>query len=227
MKTLFSIICLFTFHTIGAQIITKPNFSTASHPMTVEKIEQGPNQVIIWLSIENQSETGYFCADKNIYVMDALTNKKYKLIQSKGIPVCPENHYFQSVGEILTFQLIFPRFGSGTKYINLIEECQANCFTIKGIILDPGLNKEIDLGYHNYLTGKPELSLAVFQQSIKNYPDYPFGILYFNLIQLFAEKNDFGSAKNFYRQLVNSKFQDKNEVISRLKQQAYYTRLIF
>jgi hypothetical protein len=210
-----------------SQIIEKPNFSTATHPMTIERIELSYNQTIISLSIENQTEKGYFCADKNIYLIDALTNKKYKLIKSKDIPVCPETYNFSMVGEVLKFQLIFPKIDTETKYISIVEECRSDCFNIKGVVLDEGFNKDIDLGYTNYASGNTELALSVFQQTLKNHVDYPFGGLYFNIIQILAEKNDMTNAKTWYKKLSNSSLQDKTEVITRLKQLSYYTKLIF
>jgi hypothetical protein len=87
---IIAVIC-FNFGII-AQVIEKPNFALASHPMTIGKIEFIANQTVVSLSIENQSETGSFCADRNIYIQDVIKNTIYKLIQSKGIPVCPDNY---------------------------------------------------------------------------------------------------------------------------------------
>jgi hypothetical protein len=228
MKIFITGIFILVFNSvIISQIIEKPNFSTASHPMTVERIEYADNQTIVSLSIENQSEKGYFCADKNIYLIDALTNKKFKLIKSKDIPVCPETYNFSMVGEVLQFQLIFPKIDSDTKYISIVEECSSNCFNIKGIVLDKDFNKDIDLGYTNYALGNTELALSVFEQTLQNHTNYPFGGLYFNIIQILAEKNDMLNAKTWYKKLSNSSLQDKTEVINRLKQFSYYTKLIF
>jgi hypothetical protein len=113
-----------------------------------------------------------------------------------------------------------------TKFINIIEDCNQNCFSIKGIVTDIDINKEINLGYDNYAAGKADLALAIFKQFPKKYPEYPYGIIYFNIIHICAETKDFISAKTWYKQLLNSKVLDKNEVISRLKQQYYYTQLV-
>jgi tetratricopeptide (TPR) repeat protein len=210
-----------------SQILINPNFSTASHPMIVERIEFSENQTIISLSIENKSETGYFCADKNIYLIDALTSKKYKLTKSKDIPVCPDNHIFKKVGEKLQFQLFFPGIESNIKYINIIEDCKSNCFSIKGIILDKNINSDIDLAYENYELGNLDLALSGFQLIVKNNPDYTFGNLYFNIVQILAEKNDFTNAKAWYKKITNSKFQDKAEITEQFKRFPYYSKLVF
>jgi hypothetical protein len=210
-----------------SQTIEKPNFSSASHPMTVDKIEFTKDQAIISLSIENHSETGYFCADKNISLIDALTNKKYKLIKSENIPVCPESYSFKMLGEILQFKLFFPKPNPSSKYVNIIEDCEQNCFSINGIILDMGMNKEIDLVFDNYAKQNSDLALPKLLEIIENHPDYSFGYLYANLIQVYAEKNDFINAKNYFKILYNSKFQDKTEVINSLKRFNFYSKLIF
>jgi hypothetical protein len=228
MRLSVFVLLIFTIQSeIFSQTIEKPNFSTATHPLMVELAELASNQLTLSLVLENQSETGYFCADKNIYVIDALTNKKYKLVQSKGIPECPDTHYFKAVGEILRFQLIFPAISPGTKYLNIVEECSPNCFSIKGLVLNKDLNKDIDLAYKSYSGGDTELALTIFQQILKNNPDYPFGNLHFNIIQIFAEKNDMTNAKTWFKTLNASNIQDKAEVINRLKQFSFYTKLIF
>jgi len=227
MKIIIILTLILFAYQLESQVIEKPNFSTATHPMKVENIEFSNNQTLVTLSIENQSETGYFCANRNIYIIDAMSKNKYKLIKSMDIPVCPDNHYFKMVGEVLQFQLFFPVMKPGTKYINIIEDCRENCFSIKGIVLDKEFNKQIDLGFDNYSRGYSELALSVLKKAIEDHPDYPFGNLYENIIQIYAEKNDFSNAKIWYKTLSNSTVQDKTEVIARLKHFTYYSKLIF
>ena len=228
MKPILIFAYLFAINSvIFSQIIEKPNYSSASHPMVVQRVEFSQNQTIITISLQNQSESGYFCADKNIYLVDALSGKKYKLINAKDIPVCPETYYFKAKGEVLEFQLFFPKMEGIPKYINIIEDCRTNCFCIKGVVLDKDFNKEIDLGFNNYSSGNMDLALSVFEHTLKSYPDYQFGMLYSNIIQILAEKNDIPKAKGWFKILSKSGFQDKNEVVNRLKQFDYYSKLIF
>jgi len=109
----------------------------------------------------------------------------------------------------------------------LVEDCDNHCFSIVGIILDNKFNKEIDLGFDYYAKGKLDFALAAFTQAIENHPDYPFGFLYLNVIQIFSEKGDKANAKKWYNKLENSMFTDKKQVLDRLKQQPYYKQLIF
>jgi len=211
----------------NGQVVENLNFAVSSHPMKINRIEFLAKQVKITISIENQLEGGNFCADKNIDVIDILNNRKHHLIKAEGIPVCPSNYQFNSVGEVLTFNLIFPAINSSTKYINIIENCNQYCFSIKGIILNKALNNEINLAYDYYSKGKLDFALQAFKLIIDNNPDYQFGLFYFNMIQILAEKQDYNEAKSWYSKLKNSNFIDKSEVISRLKNQYYYLNIIW
>ncbi len=228
MKLLFISVFLFVHSFISiSQTIVSPNFAMASHPLKVTKVEYLETGTLIELSIENQSPTGAFCADKNIFVQDALSGLKFQLISSKGIPVCPASYQFKQVGEILTFQLYFTKISPLIKYITLVEDCNSNCFSIVGIILDKEFNNEIDMAYDYYTKGKLDFALATFKQAIENHPNYPFGFMYLNVIQVFVEKNDMNSAKKWYHKLNSGLFLDKEQVLDRLKQKPYYKKLIF
>ncbi|MEN8250457.1 MAG: hypothetical protein ABFS32_16095 [Bacteroidota bacterium] len=208
-----------------SQELVNPNFGLASHPMKIKKISNTVNETIFELAIENQSETGSFCADRNIFVQDVLTGKKYHLNRSEGIPVCPSNYQFNYVGEVLIFKLYFPKIET-TKYLTLIEDCNQYCFSIKGIILNEEMNQSINSGYNYYAKGMPNFALEAYKTAINKHPDYPFGLHYLNIIQIYAEQNDFVSAKKWYNKIVNSEFQDKKELIERLRNQSYYNQLL-
>ncbi len=228
MRSLFVIVFLFIYSFIGiSQIIEDPNFAMASHPMKVTKIEYLEIGTLIELTIENQSPTGSFCADKNIFVQDDLSGLKFKLISSKGIPVCPASYQFKQVGELLKFQLYFPKISPTIKYLTLVEDCDNYCFSIIGIILDNEFNKGINLGFEYYEKGKLDFALAAFQQVIENHQDYPFGFLYCHVIQIYSEIGEMDKAKKWYNKLNNGLYIDKKQVLDRLKQQSYYKQLIF
>jgi len=227
MKNIISLFALlFTFNSLFGQNDETFNFAVSTHPMKVNKIELAANQTKIEISIENQIQSGSFCADKKIDIQDVLGKSKLRLIKAEGIPVCPSNHQFTYIGEVLTFQLYFPKIKSETKYINIIENCDQYCFSIKGIILDDEMNKEINMGYDFYSKGKIDFALQAFKMAVENNPDYPFGFLYFNIIQIYTEKQDYTSAKAWYAKLKNAPFEDKNEVISRLKSQPFYSKIL-
>jgi hypothetical protein len=208
-----------------SQKLIRPNFALASHPMKVIKISHTTNETIIELSIENQIEYGSFCADKNIYVQDVLTGKKHYLTKSEGIPVCPDVHEFLFIGEVLYFSLHFPKINTG-KYITLVEDCDEYCFSINGIVLDGEMNTDINLGYSYYAKGNLDAALEAFKSITEKHSDYPFGLYYLNIIQIYSEKNDFKAAKTWFKKIKDSQFKDKEELIRRLKQQSYYSQLL-
>ncbi len=227
MKNIISLFALlFICNGLFGQNLETLNFAVSTHPMKVNKIELDAKQTKIEISIENQIQSGSFCADKKINIQDVLGKNKWHLIKAEGIPVCPSNHQFTYIGEVLTFQLYFPQIKSDTKYINIIENCDQYCFSIKGIILDNEMNKEINMGYDFYSKGKIDFALQAFKMAVENNADYPFGFIYFNIIQIYTEKQDFTSAKDWYAKLKSSQFEDKNEVISRLKNQSFYSKIL-
>jgi tetratricopeptide (TPR) repeat protein len=226
MKKLFFLTSfLFIYSSLICQNTDNINFAVSTHPMKVNKIELFQNQTKIELSIENQIKDGNFCADKKIDLQDVISKNISHLIKAEGIPVCPSNYLFTYVGEVLTFNLYFPSLDSKIKYINIIENCDQYCFSIKGIILSDEMNKEINLGYDYYSKGKLDYALSAFKMALENNADYPFGFLYFNIIQIYVEKEDYSTAKIWFNKLKNSAFHDKNEVISRLKNQQFYNKI--
>ncbi len=214
--------CAFGF----SQTVVKPNFALASHPLKVESILFTNKSTVVELSIENKSATGFFCADKNISLINSLNSKKYLLIKSSGIPVCPENYSFAYVGEILKFKLFFSAISSSVKYVDIIENCSNNCFSIKGIILDKFVNNEIDIAYKHYNNYDLDAALKSFTVAVNKNTDYPYAWLHYNILQIYAEKNDFVSAKKWYYKIINSNFLDKKELIANLKTKQYYNTLI-
>ncbi|MFN8256380.1 MAG: hypothetical protein U0W24_11855 [Bacteroidales bacterium] len=211
---------------IKAQKFEKLNFALSSHPMRINKIEILENNTKVDLAIENQIETGSFCADKNIDLKDVISGKSYHLLTSFGIPVCPDSYKFKFAGEILNFSLYFPKITEKVKFLDIIENCDQYCFSIRGIILDEDMNKDIDLGYDYYTKGKLDFALQAFKMAVENNKDYPYGFLYMNIIQILIEKNDISGAKGWYSKLLSSQFLDRNEVIQRIKKQSYYSKLI-
>lgn len=211
-------LCLFfLFVTIvQAQVISKPNFAFASHPMIIDEISFSSNQMMIKLTIQNQVNGGNFCVDKNIYVKDALTNTKLQILHSEDIPVCPDTYHFKWVGENLSFKLYFPKPSENLKYIDIVENCNENCFSIKGVILDTEMNKNIDLAFEQYEKEDFKSSKTTMLKLINDYPDYAYGFLHFNLIQVLWVLEDFDKAREHYQIIQNSNFIDNPFILDQL-----------
>ncbi len=202
----------------NAQEIEKPNFALASHPMSVKTIYKLENKTIVVLSIENKSETGFFCADESISLVNSTTGTEFLLQKSEGIPVCPENYQFHYVGEVLTFRLFFPKLDSLVKYVDIIENCSNNCFSIKGVILDKSINKNIDLGYAYYRKSELDLALQAFKKAVNANKNYPYGWIHYNILQIYKEKNNAAEVQKWKNLIVRSNFMDKKHLMEKIKQ---------
>lgn len=221
MKQIRLIIVFFilTIKISYSQTILNPNLGSQSHPtLKITQIDLLSNQTIVYVQAENKSKKGdLFCADKNIYIKSLSDNKKYELIQSIGIPTCPENYQFTYVGEILKFTLYFPPLPKSTDYIDIIEDCNNYCFSFKGVILNKDLNKSINNAYEAYAKSDDKKTVQIFDKAIASFPDYPYGIIYFNIIKIHSDNNNIIKKKEWINKLKQSDVYDKNYYLSIIK----------
>jgi len=218
---------IISFFCANAQIIERPNFGEKSHQtLTILKIELTDSYTKICFSVENKSDKGdWFCADKNISLVNSLGNEKYKLIKSENIPTCPQTYKFTFAGESLLFSLFFPKINPALKTIDIVEECNNACFTFRGVILDQNLNNEINMGYNRYSKGKLDLAAVCFANVINNYKTYNYGFPYYVLTKIYAEKNDFAQSKNWYEQLKKSNVKDKANLLKLIESESFFPKL--
>jgi hypothetical protein len=192
---------------IHSQIIELPNAALKS-PETLEisKVEISTEKTIFYLTIENRREGGTFCADKNVFLISS-DGSRLKLIKANNIPVCPDSFKFKNIGEKLQFTLEFPPLKSGTKWIDLVEECTDNCFWFYGITLDIDLNKRLEEAFMKASTGKPADNLVLFKNVLDSVDSQNLGIeglLYINIINAAAEAGDKVNLNVWYRKLISS-----------------------
>lgn len=206
-------LCSFT----KAEEIKNPNFALTSHPMYIENINITSDQILIKITIENKIKGGNFCVDKSTYIQNVLTNTKHMLLDSDNIPICPEAYNFSYIDEKLTFQLKFPKPAENTKYLNIIEGCYDHCFSIFGIILDPEMNESINSAFDLFDKREYESSQETLVKIIQENPDYPFGFLYLNLIQVLVIQDKIDEAKKYYQYLIKSDYSDKKFILDQLK----------
>jgi hypothetical protein len=210
------VICITSIH---SQSIEKPNYALKS-PETIEilKVETSSLRTVIYLNVENKITGGYFCADKNIFILcpDGTRNN---LISSKGIPVCPDTYKFKTIGEKLEFELTFPPLKKDPLWIDLIENCSDNCFSFYGICLDKELNKKIDDA--SVLVEKKE-SIKALENFIKiagsdeSKNSGIEGLLYLNIIGIAKETGNESKAGEWYGKLKASSIQRKEAYIKNL-----------
>ena len=189
------------------QTILMPNSGLQSHEtLEIKKIELTPSKTVIYMSIENKIDGGYFCADKNIYLTypDGTQNK---LVSSSGIPVCPESYKFKMKGEKLQFTLDFSPLKAGTEWIDIIEGCTDNCFSFYGVTLNPELNTRLNEAFAIAEKGERTRAASLYKNILENLSDQNAGIkgaLYSDIITLLKESGDIPGAKEWYNKMILS-----------------------
>jgi len=216
---LISLILLFAVR-MFSQTIDQPNYGLKSHPtLEIESIVMAPGATTLFMVIENQSLDGTFCADKNIFIV--LPNGKHLKIKStEGIPRCPDTYVFKSFGEKMLFSLTFPPIPEGTRYIDLVEDCNDACFSFNSVILDPAINQKIDHAYSSLESKDPEKASMEFEALLPLFSDKKCsytGAIYTNLIELSKATGDELKAQEWMEKLVNSDIPMKEKYIESLK----------
>jgi hypothetical protein len=202
-----SAILLSAWISLFSQSFIAPNSALKSHPtLDILKVVVSDEKTEIYLRVENRISGGNFCADKNIFIIFPDGTRSL-LTSSKGIPVCPDAYNFKSPGEKLEFVLIFPPLKKETESIDLLEDCQANCFSFYGIILDNELNKKINDAFISAEKGEPAQSLLSFTKIAEetgNKNPGAEGLLYMNIIKLSVTTGNKVKAAEYYKKLQSS-----------------------
>ena len=192
------------FVKINSQTFNHPNIGLKSHEtLEISKVEISPQNTLIFLSVENRITGGYFCADKDIFIIYP-DGTRSRLTSSTGIPVCPETYKFTSIGEKLNFELTFPPLKPNTQWIDLVEDCSDNCFSFFGICLNSYLNKKIDDASVLAEKDEPAEALMNFIKiagAIDSKNSGIEGLIYINIIKLAKETNNIQKASEWYSKL--------------------------
>ena len=208
-----------------SQVIIKPNFALATHPIVVDKIMYSDSLIYVTLTIQNQIEKGEFCTNEIVYLLEYQNQSKAYLIEAKGIPTCPETYKFTTPGEKLSFELKFSSFDETPKYINIVEDCEDNCFSIYGVILDEKMNDDINQAYGFFKSGNLDFALSKFRTAARENPGYPFAFLYGNIIEIYAMQEDYEKASEWFKFLNASQYVDKEYVMEQISQKDFYDNL--
>lgn len=205
-------------NSVFSQTISSPNSALKSHEtLDIVKIELSPDKTEICLKIENRITGGSFCADRKINIVYPDGTKSL-LTSSKGIPVCPDAYKFKSPGEKLDFVLAFPPLKEGTKSIDLIEDCESNCFSFIEILLDNDLNKKINDAFILAENKEPARSLLTFTRLAEETSDNTAaeGLLYINIIRLSVMTGNSVRAQEYYKKLQSSGLAHKDLYLAHL-----------
>jgi hypothetical protein len=192
---------------LNSQSINHPNIGLKSHEtLEISKIEITSQNTLIFLSVENMRTDGYFCADKNIFILYPDGTRSH-LTSSKGIPVCPETHKFKAIGEKLNFELVFPPLKQNTQWIDLVEDCSDNCFSFFGVCLNGDLNKKIEdasVLAENNNPAEALISFIKIADAIGSKDSGMEGLIYINIIKLARETGNIPKTAEWYKRLSAS-----------------------
>jgi len=190
-----------------SQSFLAPNVALKSHEtLDIMKVMISEDKTEIFMKVENRITGGTFCADRNIYIVYPDGTRSL-LLSSNGIPVCPDAYKFKFPGEHLDFVLRFPPLKKGMGSVNLIEDCQDNCFSFYGIILDNSLNKKIDDAFFLAENEEPARALVSFMniaEETGNSNSGASGLLYVNIVKLYGLTGNKVKSAEWYKKLESS-----------------------
>jgi hypothetical protein len=193
---------------VSGQTFKAPNPVLKSHEtLEITRVENDQRSLRIYMTVENKrAEGGSFCADKNISVIYP-DGTKSKLLKSAGIPVCPDTHNFKAAGEKLSFSLEFQPLRKGAEWINIIEECNENCFWFYGVTLNDTLNRRIDELFQKASLTTTAASIDLFRNMLNSLGDRNIpakALIYINLINASLEEGDKVGASVWYKRFSGS-----------------------
>ena len=208
---------------VKSQVYQRPNFSFSTHEtLDLESIEIDDNQTRIYLSILNRKLGASFCVDTSTYIRNSLGKEEYRLIESMGVPDCPDVHKFSIVGKKLSFILVFPPISKEIKYIDIIENCQDACFSIRYVLLDNEINEMINQGLSLYESRKMTESLKVFEDLMLSRNDNlspVFGTIYLYMMSINYELGQSKEIRRLYDELKQSSIINKEEILEEVRYQ--------
>ncbi len=214
MKYIFTLFLLTSFLSVSitAQDISEPNYALKT-PQTLEviNIELSADLTIINLSIENRIEGGYFCIDKNSFLITDR-GEKVKLSELIGLPLCPDSYMFNTIGEKKYFTLKFPHIHRETAWVDLIEDCGDNCLAVYAILLDKNLNKRINACFRELDSDRKDEAIVLFEslrKDLRGSNNPLLGSIYLNLITLYTEAGNNKKIDMLKSEFENSQFPHK------------------
>lgn len=192
---------------IFSQTFNQPNIALKSHEtLEILKVEISSESTVLYLSIENRIVGGNFCADRNIFIIYP-DGTRIKLVKSAGIPECPDTHVFRNIGEKLGFTLTFPPLKSGTKWIDVIENCTGNCFSFYGVTLDNELNDKLNEAFSFADRGEDSKAILALKNILGSIESKNLGIegaLYADIISLTVKTGDTAGGEILYKKMLSS-----------------------
>jgi hypothetical protein len=208
-----------------SQVFEMPNAEVKSHAeLVITRIEITSDYTIVHLRNQNMLvKDAWACVDRKT-TLRTSDNFHHVMIRAENIPICPQLHRFDSLGEILEFTLYFPPIDPSKGRVDLVEDCEQSCFFFQGIILDNRLNRDIhsyDEAYDLYLKKDFESSRKIFSGIVQDIPDNPthiYSFSFYYLILISQETGDNQGAAEWFEKLKASGLPDRHSIIQRIKE---------
>lgn len=190
-----------------SQTFNNPAFGLLTpETMRVVGVEFTRGRLVVSLSVENRISGGYFCADKNTFII-MPDGSRIKMERSEGIPACPDVYRFRNIGEVINFRLWFNAPPEVPGWFHLIEECSDNCFSVYAITLDSELNEAIERAYILAETGQPAEAGILFREILAGMEGKRHGIegaLYSNIVIMSLREGNEEEAARWYRRMIET-----------------------
>ena len=200
-----------------SQVYERPNFALSSHPtLEISSIEKWSDQTVLHISIRNERISGSFCIDPETYLLNSMGSEEYRLVSMEGIPACPEEYRFKSIGESRHFSLVFPPLPDDVKYLDLHERCGEGCVELKYILLDEELNERINNGFELYELGRLKASQQAFEDIMSDgYDNFSpvYGTICLYLMSIHYEMGNSKELRRVYNELRESSIIGRDEII--------------
>ena len=202
------------------QSIFEPNYALKSpKTLNIANVEFSATATVLTLNIENKVDGGYFCIDRNTYLVTP-SGEKLKLTELTGLPFCPDNFQFKRINEIKYFTMKFPPVKEGTKWLTILEECNSNCLSIIGLSLDAGLNAKLNLCFRDLEKGRRKDAIGRFESvrsELAGSGNPMLGSVYSNLITLYTEDGDRAKAEALRNELAKLDIPNKAMFLETVK----------
>lgn len=190
---------------VSSQTFENPAFGLLTpETMRVDGVEFSGGRLMVSLTVENRISGGYFCADRNTYIV-LPDGSRIKMDRSEGIPSCPDVYRFKRIGEEIGFSLSFIVPTQLPEWFHLIEECGDNCFSVYAITLDRALNENIERAYGLAEAGQPADAGRLFREILAGMEGKKHGIegaLYSNIVIMWLREGNDEEAARWYRMMV-------------------------
>ena len=138
MRTLIITIiisCLAIASSYG-QTYIKPKYERRANPrVSISKVQITKKYTVVHCRYTS-TFSGHACVSPSMFIEDLKTKKRYKLVKTEKIPLCPKQYMFSEKGHKFDFVLYFERVPHTVRYINMIED-MANGFNFYRIFLRP------------------------------------------------------------------------------------------